>query len=819
VGPVQKKRKEFAWCADTCIMRRKEDARSLHRVIHVAIVACRSIGAVTTIIVVGVLLSGVAAFLLQSRHEKDGELVFTRDASALAAATQVETSAAFSRLNDLASFLAVAGVPTQSSFQRYLQEANLQGQDWLEGTVFIEPVGPDELQDFVAREYEQSGRRVDLRLDQTVEGEHWLVSRTVAAREDFIGVDVGGIPGGGPLIDALRTDRQRFTQVAPATAGAVNIFLGQPELLQAGPDLLTGVIPVRDSVKDERLGWLLVQIRVSELVSSASTAGLKTNLRLVNFRQPGDVVAFSLDGTKAKRAPADSFRRYFTHDGMEWELRVWSDARVSLSPLAAVVLILGSFASLALGLLLLIQRKAQSVRQELTLSEENRRRDDLTGLPNRVGLGESLDEALAEASTTAVLFCDLDRFKVINDSLGHQVGDELLKVVARRLRASLRQHDVVGRFGGDEFVAICADLNEPTEVEVVADRILKSVARPMKIDGAEIEVAASVGIAVSTPEEPRTCHELLRDADLAMYAAKRQRSGRRVFDGALRKEALDRLEIESALRTTLKDDLLRVEYQPILNARGHELVAVEALARFNEPVLASAGPQRVIPIAEETGLVGALGARVLELACSQMAGWNQLRPDARPLQMCVNVAEAQLGDPEFPQAVRRALQAAGLPGEQLVLEVPERAITKNMQASANLLRGLAGTGAQISIDDFGTGQSSLAEIMLLTSICEIKIDRSLVSGPGARSVQGLLISAITEIARGLDARLVAEGVETQEQLARATVAGADRVQGFLFSASQRPEQLDAIVSDPGGRIRPSLRSEQAPHIAAPTVDA
>ncbi len=799
-------------------MERSEDMPPPRRVMRAAMAALRSVGMITTLVVAGILAAAVAAFLLQVRHEKDAELVLTRDASAVAAAAQVETSSAFRRVKDVASFMAVAGIPSQSNYERYLQEADVIGQDWLEEMVFIQPVRRDQLNEFVAKERRESGRRVNLRLGPAQRDGHWLVSRTLAGQKRAIGLDVKNIPGvDGPLIEAMRTDRERYTRISPAAAGLLNVFLNKPGVVASGPDVLTGVIPVRYGASNTRLGWLLVQIRVSKLVRTADLASLETHLRLLTPRRPGDVVAFSLDGQEPKDPPADSFVSSFDQGQMGWQMSVWSHERPGLSGHAIVVLVLGILASLTLGLLGTAQRRANRAREALLRSEQDRRRDDLTGLPNRVGLGEALEETLAQPSTTAVLFCDLDRFKVINDSLGHQAGDQLLKVVGKRLRASIRQDDVVGRFGGDEFVVICKNLNEGKEAEHVAERVLSTVAAPLKLEGTEVEVNVSIGIAVSSADEPRTCHELLRDADVAMYAAKKARTGQRAFDGALRRDAMDRLDIEGALRSTLKDDLLRVEYQPVVASVGHRLVALEALARFDDPILTAAGPQRVIPVAEEIGLVGALGEKVLMSACEQMVAWNGLRPDAPPLQVSVNVSETQLRDANFVGLVRKTILTSGLAPDQLILELPESAITRNMQLAMNVFLELDEIGVQVSIDDFGSGRSSLTEMIRFTTIDELKLDRSLVSRATAPSVRALLISAVTEIARGLNARLVAVGVETQEQLATVNSSGVERAQGFLFAKSLRPSELSEIVADSEHKIRPQLHSEFA-HVAAPTMD-
>jgi diguanylate cyclase (GGDEF)-like protein len=772
---------------------------------------------VAGVTLVGIAISVGVAMLLQDRSEQEHEVQFTQEATTLATAAHVGTGATFGRINDLTSFLSVAGVPTQNSFQRYLREADLLGQTWLEGVAFVEPVAHEDLAAFVARERRQSGQRVKLRLRDENADEHWLISRTLAPDMDQIGVDVKDIPGFEAVVAAVDLESEPlYLQLTQAQADTYNELVGATDPVGSGSDTLAGVIPVREGGSGARLGWLLVELRPNAIVRTGSTTAAHARLRLLSNAIPGQDILIPLTSDAPYEEEHHGFTQEFSTSGMTWELAISSDEHVGLGGTAVMVLVLGILASLSTGLLLALQRKAHSVGDQLSRSEHDRRIDPLTGLPNRLGLAEAIDEALQDQKTTAVLFCDIDRFKVINDSLGHQAGDELLCLVAQRLQSSTRSDDVVGRFGGDEFVVVCRHLEKAAEAEHVAERILARIAPPVKIAGTRVEVGASVGIALSGPDERRTRDEMLRDADAAMYTAKKMRSGHRLFDAALRRKALDRLSIESALRTTARDGLHRVKYQPIVATGSHRLVALEALARFDHPVLAAAGPERVIPIAEEIGLVRTLGDRVMTAACQQLATWNQMRLDAAPLQVTMNLAESQLRDPELVSKVQQAVLGSGIAPRQLVLELPESAVTQDLNRSMVLLGELAEIGVELAIDDFGSGHSALSDIVRLTTVSELKIDRSLVSGSAASSVRSLLISAISEIAKGLDARLVAVGVETQEQLARISSAGVDRAQGFLFSDPLLPEELTEIITDATNPIRPRLHSEST-HAALPAI--
>ena len=767
------------------------------------------------VLALGVLASIGAGLYLQRQHQEDWQRGFEHDAAELASAIEFETNAAMRQLGVVGSFVAISGRSTQDDFQGELREAELLGEEWVERIALVQPVPASGLRSFVARERRASGRRIDLRLRDARGADHLLIAATVARFGDQIGRDLRGLHVLERRLIATRGNGEpSFFQLKQIDGDALT-YAGAGDLLSSDPGLLTGIVPVRSGPSDALIGWLLVQVRPDRIARAARDSDLASHLTLVDTR--GDDATYALTRGDIPSDPAATYTRDFSERGLDWSIAVSPRGDAGLSIAALTVLLLGVLGTIGITGLIAQRRRAERFLSRLSESERDRRADSLTGLPNRVGIGEALEEALADEATTAVLFCDLDRFKIINDSLGHQAGDELLVAVADRLRASLREKDVVGRFGGDEFVAICRELESPSDAHRVAERILANVARPLKVAGTDIEVATSVGIAVSTPDEPRSSDELLRDADTAMYAAKKYRSGMRAFDGALHREAKDRLEIEAALRTALKEDLLRLEYQPIVGSVSHRLEALEALARFEHPVLREAGPQKVIPVAEEVGLIGPLGERVLRLACEQMARWNVMRPDAPPLQVSVNVASAQLRDPSFVKTATRALHASGLHAAQLILELPESAVTRDAARSMEAVRALAEIGVGVSIDDFGSGRLSLTDIAVLETITELKIDRSLVSGPASPSVRGLLVSAIAEIGRGLGANLTAVGVETQEQLAAISSAGVGRAQGFLFSRPQRPEELTEIIATPDRSLRPRVAVE-SPHMSLEGLD-
>ena len=437
--------------------------------------------------------------------------------------------------------------------------------------------------------------------------------------------------------------------------------------------------------------------------------------------------------------------------------------------------------------------------------------DALTGLHNRAALREHLQDVLAQVGSgsragVAVLFLDLDRFKVINDSLGHAVGDALLQDVAARLRPVVGADDLLARLGGDEFAVATTDV---TGAEALGRRLVDAVEPPFTAAGREVAVRASVGIASARRDGSGTQSsgdDLLRDADTAMYAAKRSAQGPVVvFDDALRRRAVTRLEDEQGLRLALQHGELRVHYQPVrtlgqpFQSAGAErdrdtdpvgLVpyAVEALVRWQHPTRGLLAPDAFLQAAEETGLIVPLGRHVLHEACRQLARWRESDPG---LRVSVNVAAQHLATDCLAEDVRRALDAAGLPPEALVLEITEQALVSCRVQAAGVLDELRAWGCEVALDDFGTGYSSLAYLRELP-VDLLKIDRSFVTGAGTPANDGALLRAVVALGSSLGLRTVAEGVETAEELEVARAAGTTYAQGYLLGRPAAAEQLAAL---------------------------
>jgi diguanylate cyclase (GGDEF)-like protein len=425
--------------------------------------------------------------------------------------------------------------------------------------------------------------------------------------------------------------------------------------------------------------------------------------------------------------------------------------------------------------------------------------DALTGLPNRALLFDRIEQAFARAerfeSAVAVLLLDVDQFKTINDSLGHQAGDELLVEVGSRLNAAVRPSDTVARLGGDEFVVL-VEVVDDAEAFEVADRIAEVFAPAIHVASGDVFTSASIGIAVArNPTQPAT---MLREADAAMYRAKERGRGRfELFDEDMRRDAFERLRTESDLRRALDRREFNVLYQPIFDVRTLEPIAVEALVRWQHPTRGIVGPIEFIALAEETGLIAPLGRWVLEQAVAEVAGWRRSYPGV-PLRLAVNVSGQQLARPEFLDEVREALRRGDLPPEQLGLEITESVLMKDASSPRSTLEALRAMGVRVLIDDFGTGYSSLARLRHFP-VDVIKIDRSFVDGLGQDNDDTAIVAAVIEIARSMDLQVIAEGVEAGAQLERLRELGCHAGQGYLFSGPIEGDAVAALLADAAPR--------------------
>ena len=442
-----------------------------------------------------------------------------------------------------------------------------------------------------------------------------------------------------------------------------------------------------------------------------------------------------------------------------------------------------------------LEKRAEDKRAFEAQLQHQALNDDLTGLPNRRLLADRLRHALDVARRAehqvALMYIDLDGFKLVNDSLGHAVGDRLLRQVSERLRSRVRASDTLARLGGDEFAVVLAGVKALEQASGVAETLLAILAPPFTIDEHEITITASIGVSVF-PESGTTPVELLQQADSAMYAAKKMGKNRMmVFSDALGASIRERLHLETQLRYAISHGDIAVHYQPEFDVRTRKLVRFEALARWTHRTLGPISPAKFIPIAEETGLIVPLGISIMELACAEAVRWQAA---GYPVQVAVNVSSIQAMRETFVEEVGVVLRATGLEPRLLQLELTESVTLNGATTVGEAMDRLAALGVSLAIDDFGTGYSCLSYLPRLP-FDELKIDRSFVNELGERREVDAMVHSLVMLAHNLGMKVIAEGVETEEQMALITEIGCDEVQGYL---------LGKPTSDPGQYFLPQV---------------
>ena len=442
--------------------------------------------------------------------------------------------------------------------------------------------------------------------------------------------------------------------------------------------------------------------------------------------------------------------------------------------------------------------------------------DALTNLPNRALLLDRVGQCIkrakrSRAAASAVLFLDVDNFKIINDSLGHHVGDKLLVEVSRRIGTGLRSFDTVSRLGGDEFVILLENIQGQEDALMLAERIQERLAPPFELSGQKFVVTASIGIAF-IDQSCTDANELLRNADSAMYRAKHTGKARQaVFDESMHVEAKARLDLENDMRHALDRNEIQVYYQPIVSLKTGNISGFEALMRWHHSVRGIISPVEFIPVSEETGLIIPLGSWILREACKQLTLWNRRRTGARVLSMGVNVSKRQLMEPSFCEDVARIIKETGVDSRWINLEVTESAIITGSAPIEDRMNQLKKVGVRLHMDDFGTGYSSLSSLHRYP-FDVLKVDRAFVQDLGTRSDYAAIIRAIISLARHLNLKVTAEGVETEDQYGQIASLECDFAQGYLFSKPVPGKAATTLLtSDPCWRVH----ERAAPPVPSP----
>lgn len=475
-----------------------------------------------------------------------------------------------------------------------------------------------------------------------------------------------------------------------------------------------------------------------------------------------------------------------------------------------VVLHVGIAVTVAMVFTFSVQRYFSATSDARLREMEHRAsHDELTGLLARDELRARLEIALRSAyrhdRVVGVLFLDLDGFKAINDSMGHEAGDALLRGFGERLRQSVRGEDLVGRWGGDEFVVVTLGLERESAVREVAENVLRAFEEPIGLDDGGILMTPSIGVAVGSRVNPASPDDLLSNADQAMYRAKKLKLGVGIYDEGQRREGLDRREVQQALVPALADGQFQVYYQSIVASSTDEVVGLEGLVRWQHPVHGVLGPDRFLAVAEEAGLLARLGEVVMREAVAQTSVWNHLYGPGRTTRVGVNLAERQLVDPAFVDRVAEILTWAGVDAAQLDLEVGEELLLRRVDDANRTLHRLSELGCRIVIDDFGTSQGAFSRIRDLDLVRAVKVDRSIVSGLLRDNVSRAVVEATVSMARALDIDVIAEGVETPDQRHAIEELGIDLMQGFLFHQPLPASDFEQMTAEALNEARPSHR--------------
>jgi diguanylate cyclase (GGDEF)-like protein len=478
---------------------------------------------------------------------------------------------------------------------------------------------------------------------------------------------------------------------------------------------------------------------------------------------------------------------------IDWQRDLLVAAR--RATLATIVTLIAGFLALTALLALRLRRSEAAVLRHQRSLANQAGTDALTGLRNRSALDE-LTQSIAKAGSAAVLYIDVDRFKALNDAHGHAAGDDILREVAQRLQSTVTSRDHVVRLGGDEFLLVVLDVTARDSLARIAARVRELFSSPVQATGAVVQVNLSIGAALY-PSDGSSLTEVIRSADLALYEAKDGgRDGYRIYDSELGRRKADADAMRDALERAIREDMVGVEYQPQHNAVTGELTGFEALARWQDATLGHVPPTRFIPLAEQHGMIDALGQQVIHAVCAQLHDWRSRGLAVRPVSINLSVRQFESG--ELLDFIRDTTRRFGVEPQLLTFEITESVFMAQTGPHVAVLHRLRALGFHIAIDDFGTGYSSLSYLRLLP-VSTIKIDRSFIHDLDSSAAGGALVRSILDIAYHFGLRVVAEGVETQAQLARLRELQCETVQGFLFNRPLPASLCEPLLASPQSR--------------------
>lgn len=743
------------------------------------------------IVAVGVLISLGAWFGMRSVENSRAEVDFERQLLAEGSELQSVIQRQVRGIDGLGLQIAETGLPSDSQLNRYFETVGLASNQ----AVVVERIGSQQdAEDLLEREGVTS---VFADSYSPPADSHYVVTRSRGFDASMLGSSFDGSPDFQDLVRESRLLEETVSisngDLPDAIAqvdGSTLLILSSvawPEAEELdGADAVDTGPQANDTVV---IGFLELEPTIADLSIVDPSEQVAFSVH-INGEQVGSTVPDGL----LERPVGDPIQ--FTEENTLWEIQGYSNDVAASRGLSIGVLVAGlSLTGLAALFARTVRRHSKTLGR-LERSEHDAKHDALTGLLNRSGLTDELTSLIGDrrgSDLIGVLFLDLDRLKVVNDSIGHAAGDEVLVEVSKRLEKIIREDDIIGRFGGDEFVIVSQGVPAIGDLTTLAERVLDSLKEPAVLsDESSQVISTSIGIAYVAKGDA-SAGDLLRDADLAMYRAKEAGGARyEVFDDEMRAQAVARLEVERELRRAIRTGQLVVHYQPIVDIRTGGVDRLEALVRWQHPVRGMVPPGAFLSVAAESGLIVDLGEHVLRESCRQAAIWSSAV--GRDIMVSVNVAERQLIDSGLIDTVRRVLAETGIKPTQLELEITEELIVDRLDHRLTVLHELVAMGVQLAIDDFGTSRASLGQLKKLDMVDTLKIDRAFVIDVANDVVDRKIITAIVALADSVGMEVVAEGVEEEDQVAILRQLGIDHIQGFYFQRPGPSEQMVKLLT-------------------------